>query len=258
MNPSIHAYNLEALKEQGIPEYAEKIYQTNALAGLSWKDGQGRYQGCCPSLAKMYDSSFETMNQKDELEQKDIVVESARALFKSEDEFVFNTDKKYIAFGSFEYADQARHVCYTKETFFDSQKNQKFVLVTGIEIPPYIMEFLSKTHASGIAQKGPSELQIKNALLFSTANLNAEKHGILLSDREEECLFLMLRGHTAKGIAQILNISFRTAEYHSNNLRKKLGCSRKSTLVKTAIDLGYLNLVPQRFLGSDLIIKPPF
>ena len=251
------SYDLQALRELNIPSYAEKIYLETSPAGISWKDETGRYVGCCPSLAKMYDSSIDQMLGKDELEQKDIILESARALFTQEDQHIFKNNKKYIAFGSFQYADSARHVCYTKEKFFDEKQNKSFVLVTGIEVPKYIMSFLiSSQNQSAMYQHSPQELQITNTLHFSNANLTAEKYGITLSDREEECLFLILRGHTAKSVAQVLNLSVRTIEFHSDKLKEKLDSSRKNQLIKTAIELGYLNLIPQRFLMNSGFQSP--
>ncbi len=133
--------------------------------------------------------------------------------------------------------------------------NQNFVLVTGIEIPQYMMGFLIQTKSNHASQShfNNSNNLPKNTLHFSNINLSAAQYQIDLSDREEECLFLMLRGHTAKSIASVLNLSVRTIEFHTDKLKIKLNSTRKSQLLKTAIDLGYLNLIPQRFLvGLDI------
>lgn len=248
--------DLGLLKELKIPKIAEKIYLETRPAGLSWKDELGRYQGCCPALAKMYESHIQDMLGQTELEQKEFIPESARALFLLEDQHVFKNNQKYIAFGSFQYADAYRHVCYTKEKIFDQEQNQSFVLVTGIEIPKYMMGFLIQTKSNHASQShfNNSNNLPKNTLHFSSINLSAAQYQIDLSDREEECLFLMLRGHTAKSIASVLNLSVRTIEFHTDKLKIKLNSTRKSQLLKTAVDLGYLNLIPQRFLiGLDVI-----
>lgn len=255
------SYDLEVLQELKIPKAAEKIYLDTKPAGMSWKDGFGKYQGCCPALANMYDSSVQEMLDKTELEQKEFILESARELFLLEDRMVFKNNKKYIAFGSFQYADAYRHVCYTKEKIVDPEKNQAFVLVTGIEIPAYMMGFLVQTKNNISSQHDLNHLNQlpQNTLHFSNVNLHAEQYKINLSDREEECLFLMLRGHTAKSMASVLNLSVRTIEFHTDKLKIKLSSTRKSQLLKTAVQLGYLNLVPGRFLngvGAHTQVRP--
>jgi DNA-binding CsgD family transcriptional regulator len=245
-------YQLKGLQELNIPAYAEKIYRETAPAGLSWKDENGKYMGCCLSLSRMYDDSVQNMQGKTELEQKSILPDSARALFNSEDLHVFQTNKKYIAFASFHYADAHRHVCYTKEKFFDEAQQKSFVLVTGIELPQYIMNFLIHSAPQDLYKSRP-QLENFNGLHFSNINLTSMQNGITLSEREEECLFLILRGHSAKSIANILNISERTAEFHTDNLKNKLDCHRKTHLLKTAIDLGYLTLIPDRFMKSSFL-----
>ncbi len=49
-----------------------------------------------------------------------------------------------------------------------------------------------------------------------------------LSKRELECLFLQLRGKTAREIAAILNLSRRTIEFYADNIKNKLGCQNKA------------------------------
>lgn len=59
------------------------------------------------------------------------------------------------------------------------------------------------------------------------------------SQRETECLYFLVRGKTAKGIAQILNLSVRTIESYISNLKIKLGCYSKTELIEKAIENGF-------------------
>src|ERR1043166_3972772 len=52
-----------------------------------------------------------------------------------------------------------------------------------------------------------------------------------LTNKEKECLQLLLTEHTAKNIASRLNISTRTAEIHLENIRQKLQCANKIELI---------------------------
>ncbi len=70
----------------------------------------------------------------------------------------------------------------------------------------------------------------------------------LLSSRQSECLFFLLRGKTAKQIAKILNLSFRTVEEYIEQMKIKLNCSTKSELINKAIAEGYMNIIPGTLL----------
>ncbi len=61
-----------------------------------------------------------------------------------------------------------------------------------------------------------------------------------LSSRETECTYYLLKGLSAKEIAKILGLSYRTVELHLINIRKKLNCNKTSTLILKLINLGYL------------------
>lgn len=72
-----------------------------------------------------------------------------------------------------------------------------------------------------------------------------------LSERETECFFYLLRGHSAKSIADRLSLSVRTIEYYFENIKHKFNCYSKSELVDKAFSLGYLHIIPQKlFLGK--------
>lgn len=70
----------------------------------------------------------------------------------------------------------------------------------------------------------------------------------LLTARQSECMFFLLRGKTAKEIARILNLSFRTVEGHIEGIKYKLVCSTKSELISKAIAEEYMNIIPTSLL----------
>lgn len=75
-----------------------------------------------------------------------------------------------------------------------------------------------------------------------------------LSKRESLCLFYLIRGKTAKEIAQHLSISQRTVESHIDNIRMKLSCKTKSEIISKALDLGFLYYVPSSFLLNKITL----
>lgn len=73
-----------------------------------------------------------------------------------------------------------------------------------------------------------------------------------LSKRELECLFLQLRGKTVKQIAEILNLSKRTAESYIDNIKAKMGCQNKAELLVAAVSQGYQHHIPKNLLQLNL------
>ena len=67
--------------------------------------------------------------------------------------------------------------------------------------------------------------------------LGKKFQGVSFSKREAECLFHLIHGKTAKGIARILKISPRTVEGFVNNIKLKIGVTNKSGLVQKLFDL---------------------
>lgn len=69
-----------------------------------------------------------------------------------------------------------------------------------------------------------------------------------LSKRESECLFFIIRGMTAKDVAQKLHLSPKTVEFHIEQIKQKLSCSKKSELIEKAINLGFIFNIPSKLL----------
>lgn len=62
--------------------------------------------------------------------------------------------------------------------------------------------------------------------------------GNLLTSRESEVLRLIAEGATSKEIGQKLGISYKTADAHRENIKKKLHVSSIAHLVRYAIMIG--------------------
>jgi DNA-binding NarL/FixJ family response regulator len=63
-----------------------------------------------------------------------------------------------------------------------------------------------------------------------------------LTDRQREILVLLAQGRTSKKIAQQLNISIKTVEFHKANITRKLGVHTTSELIKFALAQGLTTL----------------
>lgn len=61
-----------------------------------------------------------------------------------------------------------------------------------------------------------------------------------LSRREIEIMKYLAKGHSAKDIGELLDISSRTVETHKANIMRKLNVKKATHLVKIAFDRGYV------------------
>ncbi len=61
----------------------------------------------------------------------------------------------------------------------------------------------------------------------------------LFTPRENDCVTLLLSGCSYKQIAYKLNISVRTVEYYIENIKLKLHCPNKQTLIVKLMQMGY-------------------
>lgn len=77
---------------------------------------------------------------------------------------------------------------------------------------------------------------IIKARLARVARSSVWRERVNLSDREIETLTWVARGKTSDEIAQILNLSKRTVDFHLDNARNKLGVSTRIQAVIKAAD----------------------
>ena len=87
----------------------------------------------------------------------------------------------------------------------------------------------------------------KSALPVSYS-LDTESACPALPPRLAECLFFLLRGQTARGIATKLHLSPRTVEDYLEQLKSLFGCASKQALIAHAIDAGLGNYMPASLL----------
>lgn len=71
---------------------------------------------------------------------------------------------------------------------------------------------------------------IEPASAHGKLKLSCLKPGYSLSPREQQTLYYVLLGHSAKEIGKLLTISPRTIEVYINTLKEKMNCTRKLEL----------------------------
>lgn len=194
--------------------------------------------------------------------------------FKSQDEIIGIYDHD-IAFG-----DIAKHAEIFK---WQDQQALKYGYLESLEILKYT-NGINIIHSNKTTLKDLSgniigimvhNIPMKNNLLAQFGNLILQKdlqfknidpklcHYTLqnlsildrskLPRRTDECLFYVLRGKTAKEIANFMCLSIRTIEKYLDLLKFHFNCYNKSQLIEKAINLGYLNIIPKRIIDKKLI-----
>jgi DNA-binding CsgD family transcriptional regulator len=71
-------------------------------------------------------------------------------------------------------------------------------------------------------------------------NLGTKYGGVYFTQREAECMILLLQGKTISKIALALQLSPRTVEYYLQNMKKKVSCRTKSELIGLVLDSEFL------------------
>lgn len=65
-----------------------------------------------------------------------------------------------------------------------------------------------------------------------------------LTIKQEQCLFLLIRGKSIKQIGKILNKSKTTIEFHVEAIKNKFNCQSKTEVIEKAIDGNYMYNIP--------------
>lgn len=73
-----------------------------------------------------------------------------------------------------------------------------------------------------------------------------------LTEKQENCLFLLIRGKSIKEIAKVFGVSPRTIESHIDALKSKLNCQYISDLIEKAIDSDFLYYIPKYLQKNKL------
>ncbi|HIC7359607.1 TPA: LuxR C-terminal-related transcriptional regulator [Legionella pneumophila] len=83
--------------------------------------------------------------------------------------------------------------------------------------------------------------------------LNDNKNIYGLTDREHECVFLLIRGKSAKEIGALLSLSKRTIESYIENIKNKMDCRNKAEILVKAVLNGYHNYFPARLQQAAIV-----
>ena len=91
-----------------------------------------------------------------------------------------------------------------------------------------------------------SQVDNKLDLGFQNYTLGHYHNKFKLTTRECECVFVLIRGKTAKEISGLLSLSKRTVESYIENIKNKMNCQNKAEILVKAVSNGYQNQIPSR------------
>jgi len=172
------------------------------------------------------------------------------SLFQAQDQEVMASSKqlKILDIHPFSGGEWGAYV-FTKTPLLDEENNiigtifhgQDITSVSSLELG----SLLGRMHVGGKT----SELVNQGSYL-----INQDRGIIKLTSRESELLFFLLRGKTVKAISSIFDLSDRTLEHYLTSLKAKFTAGNKSELLDRAIELGYLNYIPQSLFSQQLSV----
>lgn len=117
----------------------------------------------------------------------------------------------------------------------------------------WVVHKITKKHVDGVLYKTAHLQQLLEAIVavhegrhyFCTVFKKKQNDYLvqnnILSDREQEVLVEIARGHSTKEIASLLFIAENTVENHRKSLFRKLHARNVATLIINAITAGYVN-----------------
>lgn len=74
-------------------------------------------------------------------------------------------------------------------------------------------------------------------------HLGEKQNHIYFTRREAECMVELLKGKTNAEIARVLNLSPRTVEFYLKNMKCKLKCRTRTSLVEKVLNSEFMNNV---------------
>ena len=188
----------------------------STTASVYWKDKQGIYMGMNQSM--LMASLFET--ESDMIGKHDIDMPWAEQA-----ETLLNNDQEVIK------SETAKVIIEAARSFQD----QKICLFLAHKIP--LKNNLGKiTGIFGISYQiegDPSVLSLLKNPYFDLLEPNDN----VLTERQTECLILLIKGMSHKQIANHLKLSARTVEHYLETIKNKLGCISRSELISKALQM---------------------
>ncbi len=210
----------------------------------NWKSCDSRFLGCSDHLAKLanFNSAKEIIGKYDE--DMPWGADGYAEVFREEDREVMREGTINFVLGKYSFAAGKKVVLTQKTPVINNEGYITSIInyITAIIDTPTIISITQTLLYAGIGMDTALINHIKNLFITKSDDL-------MFSPREEECLYFLIRGLTAKHIGKALGLSHRTIEFYITGLKSKLKCNKLSALVTKAIKLGYMDNIPTSILA---------
>jgi len=163
--------------------------------------------------------------------------------FKKQDSFVFKKKACFDFLSYHPYSDDWKLVIGKKSPLLDESGTLLGLISTWSDISDYRLIDLSRFLIN--SQRSFNSMRQKP---FCMSIIPPGQDKFNLNSKQLNCLFFLIRGKTAKDIASILNLSFRTIEAYINQMKEIMDCKSKSELIEKAIVENYLTYLPSSLL----------
>lgn len=215
-----------------------EIFQIESTDGLPIivcsKDVNGEYmegnerQAMVVGLSNVHDLKGKT--------DFDFVDSQSAGLLQQNDSRVWQSHKSYCFIESYISTKTLHAGTYLSIKHPRYDRDSKIIGIFGFSIELTASSFINAFMA--IAKNTDMMIPSQKILELHQSYLTTKSRDFKLTQRETECLCYLVRGKTAKSIAQLLKLSPRTVEYYLDNIKNKLGCRTKSQLIEWAIEKG--------------------
>ena len=194
-----------------------------------WKDKESRFLGCNDIQARLIQTNFGSVDFIGRDCMDLCVPKEALMLMTNDGEVVKNSNIKLFAESFY-----GRECLSLKSQLKDSANN-----IIGTFGAAFYFDEIALAKAVSVINRLNflSQQQLSSVMRCVIAN----NSNYLLSKREKECVYYILRGMSAKEIGKVLNISHRTVETHIEHIKSKLSCQTRSQVVNKI--LGELSML---------------
>lgn len=216
---------------------------------VAWKTPDSVYASTnllCAQLAgyKNIDSYIGTTDY----EWKCDAVEFAEDIRK-QDQLVLSSNTAWNSFNIMKFNKRLTYYFSHKSVIVDPTNKKLGILFVGTILTDDAIIKALTSLANSDPQKSEKKIQTN---IYSIAK--EYECPYQLSQRQQECLFYLLKGNSAKQIGKLLNISNRTVEGYIDHLKVKFGCLTRQQLFEKAIAQGYYYKIPESLLQQNGLI----
>lgn len=221
----------------GTTEFVDKL-----PGYLTVKDVQSKFLLLNKNNANLVGLTCEDAIDKTDYDIKCEAVKYADDFVKQDQLTIKHNNMKYL--GYFSYANNAWKIMLGEKCVIKNEKDQPIGITSYMtdvtncklfDIARFMIKHDDKNHRI--------ITQDQFCYIFNDNYLESN-----LTQRQSECLFFLLRGYSYKSIAKILNLSPRTIEIYVESIKNRLDCCSKSQLIEKAVELGYMNILPESLI----------